>query len=102
MKKSARYIEEEKKYARDLLGNVTYDGRKICRFYCTPTGCLRRDCAFVHKKLGCAFHGLAKQGCIYGEEGEFCPFSHDLNNDVIITSVLYPCTETDCKDRALM
>lgn len=95
MKKSEKYLSEERRFARKLSGTITYDGETICRFFCTPGGCTRPDCTFKHVKLGCAFHFLAAQKCIYGTEGKFCPFSHDPSSIVVI-SALYPCSEDGC------
>ena len=94
--KSRVYIEEERKFARNLAGQLTYDGNVVCRYYSTTRGCTKSRCVFMHVEIGCIFHRSASQGCCFDESsGSKCPFSHSPDS-VIVCGPLYQCSADGC------
>ena len=101
IRKSQLYLDEEKKFARNLAGQLTYSGKVICRYYTTSKGCSKIKCPFSHIKLGCVFHRLANQGCVFQDNfGKECPFSHSADA-VVVSGPLYQCSVDGC-DRSCM
>jgi hypothetical protein len=94
--RSKIYMRNMKLFRRNYNGDITYDGKIVCRYYCTQRGCKAgRRCKFIHKPLGCVFHQQAKQGCSYGNTGD-CPFSHDPD-DVVVAPDLSECITKECQ-----
>ena len=96
IRKSQIYLDEEKKFARNLAGQLTYNGKVVCRYYTTSKGCNKSRCSFSHIRLGCVFHRLANQGCVFQENfGKECPFSHSPDA-VVVSGPLYQCSVDGC------
>jgi hypothetical protein len=90
--KSLAYLQEEVKFNRNFHGDITYNGQLVCRYFSTSRGCRQGErCRFVHINLGCVFHQMAHQGCVYAESGD-CPFSHEPD------AVVMAPTLSNCKN----
>jgi hypothetical protein len=97
---SESYRIDKARFSRSSTGDIIYDGKVVCRYFSTQSGCRAgARCTFLHKQLGCVFFQQAKQGCIFEDSGE-CPFSHDPDV-VVVAPDLSDCSTPGC-DRSCM